>query len=101
MPLENHHAFGAPTGFYWSSRQHEPIGAPTCLPGHFLFQNKVALVWGYEYRTFLISGQTNRLETTPINCKLTDADLIVEVPFTIVCKNVFTIPSFKLKKTQF
>ena len=41
---------------------------------------------------------TNRLETTPIDYKLTDADLIVEVPFTIVCKNVFTIPSFKLNE---
>ena len=32
MPLENHHAFGAPTGFYWSSRQHEPTGAGRHLP---------------------------------------------------------------------
>jgi len=29
MPLENHHAFGAPTGFYWSSQQHELTSAPT------------------------------------------------------------------------
>ena len=74
------------------------LQAPTCLPGHFSFHNTIALVWGYECSTFLILGQTNRLETTPIDCKLTDADLIVEVPFTIVCKNVFTIPSFKLNE---
>jgi hypothetical protein len=32
------------------------------------------------------------------DCRLTNTDLIVEVPFTILCKNLFTIPSFKLKK---
>lgn len=32
MPLENHHSFGASTGFYWSSRQHEPTGAECHLP---------------------------------------------------------------------
>ena len=35
----------------------------TCLPGHFLFQNRVSLVWGYECKIFLISGQTNWLQT--------------------------------------
>ena len=33
------------------------------------------------------------------DCRLTNTDLIVEVPSAILCKNVFTIPSFKLKNT--
>jgi len=35
------------------------------------------------------------------DCRLTNTDLIVEVPSAILCKNVFTIPSFKLKKDSY
>ena len=35
------------------------------------------------------------------DCRLTNTDLIVEVPAAILCKNVFTIPSFKLKKDSY
>jgi len=35
------------------------------------------------------------------DCRLTNTDLIVEVPSAILCKNVFTISSFKLKKDSY